>query len=134
MREERIQVIAYEEPHGEILTGSWVLRSEIEAVVLEVYRREREREWEEFKATCAAGTVSAKPTISARAETTQKSKTDPFREDVRELVKAEDYLFICLEYHQLAKDDLAHTPTSVVLDARRQRDEALAKVRALMGV
>jgi len=31
--EERIQVIGWEKPHGEILTGSWVLRSEIEAVV-----------------------------------------------------------------------------------------------------
>ena len=33
MSEERIQVIGWEKPHGEILTGSWVLRSEIEAVV-----------------------------------------------------------------------------------------------------
>jgi len=115
-----------------VATDCTVKRSDIEAVVRETYRQERQREWEEFKGGC--GTTLPMPgTHRPREAKVPIDRESPFREAVRELVSAEDYLFICLEYHQLAKHDLAHVPRSSVIGARRQRDDALAKVRALLG-
>ena len=51
MNDERIHAYRLEtDPHKEAQPlSTYIKRSEIERVVLEVYRREREREWEEFK-------------------------------------------------------------------------------------
>jgi len=61
-----------------------------------------------------------------------RKESSAFRKAVRELVDADDFLFICETHNRLPKDHRRYIAASVARDARRHKNEALNEVRDLL--
>ena len=111
MSEERIPVLANAPDKGsaEPAVIGFVEAAVIKRVVLEVYKRERKREWEEFKAGC--GRTAPAPDSVDRINAASRVLFRKFQEAVRKLV---------------------HRVNEGPFPLRRDLWEALAKVKSLL--